>query len=274
MEFILDVGSHSLKLYRRLEKTQRIETQLVETVTWEPMGGAEEASAAVVENLVQNVRKSAPRVPMTAFGTEAMRRNATLARLAEATFDQLDVRFQIISQETEAHLIRRAAMATGAAAGQDIVNAGGGSIQIIRPEGAPQLLRFGIVDLNEEFNLLGSPAHRDLTGCTEFLTHSLPEAMGSFMYTGGELTYLRHFGVPVRGGRCARDAFTTLAHRLEGLTVDQLMRDSPYDPKWMKGAIASNRIVMALLDRSGADAFVPSDLNIGHGVAAQVTQAD
>ncbi|PWI04568.1 exopolyphosphatase [Streptomyces sp. NWU339] len=267
MEFILDVGSHSLKLYCRQDKTQ-----LLETVTWEPMESSEETSAATVENLVRRARESAPSAPMTAFGTEVMRRNARLAHLAEKTLQELGVRFQVISQEAEARLIRQAVVSDGSAPSQDIVNVGGGSIQIIQPTGEPRLLKFGIVDLNEKFNLLGVPAGRDLTGCSEFIINSLPESVGPFVYTGGELAYLRHFGVPVHEGRCTRDDFTTLTRRLEGLTVDQLMRDSPYDPKWMKGAIASNCIVMALLDRSGTDGFVPSDLNIGDGLASQVAQ--
>jgi hypothetical protein len=268
VEFILDVGSHSLKLYRRQGMTQ-----LVETVTWEPMADSEESAVATVGNLVKQIRESSPDAPVTAFGTEVMRRNSALSDLAGKTLGELGIDFHVISQEVEAQLISQAVTDSGAAPGQDVINVGGGSIQIIHSTGESRLLQFGIVDLNEKFNLLGDPVDRNLAGCTEFILGELPKALGPFVYTGGELTYLLHFDVPLVDGRCHRNAFISLAQRLERLPVDQLMQDSPYDPKWMKGAIASNCIVRALLDRSGTEAFVPSDLNIGHGVASQVTQA-
>jgi hypothetical protein len=48
------------------------------------------------------------------------------------------------------------------------------------------------------------------------------------------------------------------------------MLDSPFDPKWMKGVIVSNCVVLALLEQAGADVFVPSDLSIAQGLASQV----
>lgn len=269
MAFILDVGSHSLKLYQ-LGST----VTLSETLTWDPWGAgsdADRAPATLLRNLLRNVQQAHPGSSISAFGTEAVRRDSDLARQVSTTCRALGVQFQVVSQDDEAALISRAVEAEGTRY-HDIVNAGGGSIQLVLGStGGLQtwLLEFGIVDLNKQFNLLGEPDDRDIAGCRQFVSASLPEKLRHFVYTGGELTYLRHFEVPVVDGYCDRAAFAGLARRLEQLSVSELVQNSPYDPNWMKGAVASNCIVLALLDRAGIQQFAPSDLNIGHGLAAQ-----
>lgn len=271
MDFILDVGSHSLKLYK-LGAT----VELSETLTWDPWGGDVEGHApnTLLKDLLFRTQQRHPEHQITAFGTEAMRRDGELARQVSASCGALGVPFRVISQDEEAALISAAFQAEGEYS-HDIVNVGGGSIQmVLGASGIPQtwLLEFGIVDLNRGFNLLSEPEARDVAGCREFVAASLPQDIRQFVYTGGELTYLRHFGVPLVDGYCDRYAFADLADRLEQLSVGELVHDSPFDPNWMKGAIASNCIVLALLDHAGLQRFVPSDLNIGHGLAAQIAE--
>jgi hypothetical protein len=69
---------------------------------------------------------------------------------------------------------------------------------------------------------------------------------------------------------CRKGDFSCFVHTLTERTIDDLMLDSPFDPKWMKGVIASNCVVLALLEQAGADVFVPSDLSIAQGLASQV----
>lgn len=270
MQFILDVGSHSLKLYQL-----GASVELSETITWDPWGDTEgHTPTDLLGNLLRNVQRRHPGGSISAFGTEVMRRDTELARQVSASCLDLGVEFRVISQDEEAALIFAAVEAEGRWS-HDIVNVGGGSIQmVLGASGAPQawLLDFGIVDLNTRFNLLGEPDARDIAGCRQFVAGSLPEKIRRFMYTGGELTYLRHFGVPLVDGHCDHAAFGALARRLERLSVGELVHASPFDPNWMKGAIASNCIVQALLDHSGVEQFAPSDLNIGHGLAAQVAE--
>lgn len=229
MDFILDVGSHSLKLYK-LGAT----VELSETLTWDPWGGDVEGHApnTLLKDLLFRTQQRHPEHQITAFGTEAMRRDGELAGQVSASCGALGVPFRVISQDEEAALISAAFQAEGEYS-HDIVNVGGGSIQmVLGASGIPRtwLLEFGIVDLNRGFNLLSEPEARDVAGCREFVAASLPQDIRQFVYTGGELTYLRHFGVPLVDGYCDRYAFADLADRLEQLSVGELVHDSPFDP--------------------------------------------
>lgn len=262
MEFILDVGSHSLKLYRREESTQ-----LTKTVTWEPINEySEGVSTSEVELILQKVREDFPYVAVKAFGTGLMRQIPELASKVHSCCREYGAEFDVISQETEAELIRKAVSVDGTLPDTAVVNVGGRSIQVVLPSSEIRLLSFGIVDLNEKFNLTDSPGSRDIPGCQDFLSSQLPHDIGEFVYTGGEATYLQHFEVPMAGGYCDRDVFLRFAEELARRTIDDLMRNSPFDPKWMKGAIASNCIVASLLEYSRVERFWPSEINIGHGV--------
>ena len=51
---------------------------------------------------------------------------------------------------------------------------------------------------------------------------------------------------------------------------DELKALSPFGPEWMLGAIASNTILAVLLLNSLQSEFIPSDVNIAHGLVAGV----
>ncbi|WP_090819597.1 hypothetical protein [Paenibacillus sp. yr247] len=61
-----------------------------------------------------------------------------------------------------------------------------------------------------------------------------------------------------------------LAKQLAAMDLQALEAKSPFDPKWMHGVIASNCVVLAGLIKSGTTKFMPSDLNITHGLINQL----
>ncbi|WP_237142437.1 hypothetical protein [Mycobacteroides abscessus] len=99
MDFILDVGSHSLKLYK-LGAT----VELSETLTWDPWGGDVEGHApnTLLKDLLFRTQQRHPEHQITAFGTEAMRRDGELAGQVSASCGALGVPFRVISQDEEA----------------------------------------------------------------------------------------------------------------------------------------------------------------------------
>ena len=56
------------------------------------------------------------------------------------------------------------------------------------------------------------------------------------------------------------------------MSNEELEIKTPYDKKWMSGAIASNCIVIACLEHAKSNFFVPSDLNITHGLIKGITE--
>lgn len=261
---VIDFGSRSVKGY-----IARGQTLLnVATYNWDPIHN--EPSQERVDEIVSRIRAQAENVDRgRAIATEAARRSPTLAEKLRQSCGRHGIEYRAISQCLEAELIQRAF------SGQltervDIVNAGGGSIQIVTSSGRLELIRFGISDLNAEFNLLGRPSERRVEDCRRYLNRHLPK-MGVFIYSGGELTYLRAVGATLgASNQCSMLEFRKVSSRLASLELAELEALSPFGHGWMSGAIASNCIVEACLEVSGSDYFHPSDVNIAHGLVGLV----
>ena len=256
---LLDLGSHSAKAYLKDEQLRQ-----VGTVTWRLL--EERKSIKDLENEIRELIRPFRGVckKFIAVGTEAMRRNHELRRQIRKVCQSLGITYRTLSHEDEALLIRTA---TPEFSNHDIINAGGGSIQILpRNSDRLSLLSFGISDLNLQFSLNDEPDLRKTEECIAWVTSRLPNDLSDFVYTGGEEKYLRHLGIPLSEGRCTMDNFEALTKYLSGLALAELESLSPHDPKWMRGAVASNCIVLACMRKSGAKSFVPSDTNIAHGL--------
>jgi hypothetical protein len=207
---------------------------------------------------------------VVAFGTAAMRTQIPLAAIVTERCEYHGVEFNVITQEHEARLIRDAATSSAEAVGMAVINAGGKSIQVVCADGTLRLYDFGIVDLNARFELTAAPAQRRADECIRWLRGQLPDDIQSFMYTGGERTYLTRLGVPLTNGVCQKRDFVTLHSRLLALPVEELAELSPFDPAWMSGAIASNCIVLAIMATTALHEFLATDLNVAHGLMSSL----
>lgn len=157
----------------------------------------------------------------------------------------------------------------------EIINAGGGGIQIIRPDKSFFLVPFGISDLNRQFSLNSeNPAERKSAACTSFIKENLPKDLGTFVYTGGEKTYLTKAGATLGDkGECLKEEFLRISRGILAKNAAEMEALSPFGKNWMLGAVASNCIVEAALEASGTNAFYPSDRNIAHGLVNQLMEA-
>jgi exopolyphosphatase/pppGpp-phosphohydrolase len=258
-KLILDLGSRSVKAYLKSESIREI-AQITWTLLEAPAAGDEAENC--LRTLIEPYHARCKEI--TAVGTEAMRRDARLEKEIRQICARLGINYRQLSQTEEAKLI---AKAFHAETRMDVVNSGGGSIQIISaPLHQMTLLPFGISDLNRRFNLARVPEARALNDCVEWISSQLPKSQLPFVYSGGEEKYLRHLGVHIHRGRCESADFRAMTTRLARMEMHDLEKLSPYDPRWMHGAIASNCIVLALLQSTSASFFVPSDLNIAHGL--------
>jgi exopolyphosphatase/pppGpp-phosphohydrolase len=261
--YVLDVGSHSLKMYQ-LDDTS---ANLVGTLTWHLLEESDpyHAMSSGVKSIL---KKCLPDAVVIAIGTEALRRKPELKSIALDVFKLHGIDLHVITQVEEAVLIRRAFLKMHKHFDVDVVNVGGGSIQIVQRNNRMTLLDFGICDLNTRFRLGQSPDGRMVDECIDWISSHLPLDLQDFAYTGGELTYLNRLNVSTVHSWCTRSSFETLAQRLALLDEAELELLSPYDPKWMRGAIASNCIVLSLLRKASVERFYASDLNITNGFLA------
>lgn len=259
--FVIDCGSRSIKLHEASGGA----VSLWATRSWDPINDARQAGR--VGDLLTDLTRDVPAVStIRVVGTAAARRDPGIAAAIEAACAGLGWSYRTLSQAEEAALIR-AAFADRADC--DIVNAGGGSIQIVAASGEVSLLGFGISDLNRDFDLQASPSARRIAEATAFVVSHLPRLERPFVYSGGELSYLRGLGAELGGGgRCTAAEFERAAARVDRMPVEELPSVSPFDPGWSSGAVASNAIVRACLRVAGTGFYFASDVNIADGIVA------
>jgi hypothetical protein len=258
-QFVIDCGSRSIKLH----EARRGGLTLQATRSWDPIADAQ--TVARVGELLADLTKGLPAVSaIHVVGTAAARRDRSVAEAIGGACSRLGWTYETLSHEAEASLILNA---FGDPADRDIVNVGGGSIQIVRPHGEAVLIGFGITDLNRYFELAGRAGARRVGDAVAFVAAALPEMRRPFVYSGGELSYLLAMGAAVDAdGRCGAAEFARIADEVDALEYEALERRSPFDPGWVRGAVASNAIVRACLARSGLDHYYASDVNIADGI--------
>jgi hypothetical protein len=260
-QYVIDCGSRSIKLH----EADRDTVSLHATRSWDPINDT--ANVARVGQLLADLTKDLPAVSsIHVVGTAAARRDPKVASAIGEACASFGWTYETLSHAGEALLIREAF------AGRedcDIINAGGGSIQIVRPDGSTELLDFGMSDLNARFDLAGWAGGRRIREACEFVRGELPSMRRPFIYSGGELSYLRAMGAAVGGdGRCGLAEFARVTAKVDAMELDALEAFSPFDEGWMRGAVASNVIVRAMLLASGADHYYASDINIADGIIA------
>lgn len=266
VNFVIDCGSRSIKLHRA---DQGGAVSLWATRSWDPINDAQQAGrvGALLVDLTQDV---VARTSIHVVGTAAARRDRRVATAIGEACAALGWSYETLSHAREAALIRAA---FGNRDDCDIVNAGGGSIQIVTADGAVALLDFGISDLNRNFGLHGAPAERRIAEATAFVAARLPRLVRPFIYSGGELTYLLALGAAVSGeGACTAAEFERVAQHFDGLDATAQQELSPFDAGWTSGAVASNAIVRAALSASGAGHYIASDINIADGIIASLAE--
>ncbi|GGA12761.1 exopolyphosphatase, putative [Paenibacillus marchantiophytorum] len=271
-KLILDLSSRSAKVFKRSETG----IEQVDLLTWEL--SESKISLPAIEDQLKlllsangSIREGLDQGTIEAIGTEAMRRSPLLSQHMQEICENLQIAYRTISQEEEADLLKKAIAESDIPNHLDVLHVGGGGIQMItRDSEAPYMIPFGISDLNQQFQLLESPSHRQIATCIKWLSSRLPVTLKTFAYTGGEKTYVQHFGIELEQDLyCLSSDFTLLARRLAAMELPALEARSPFDPKWMRGVIASNCIVLAGLIKSGSTKFMPSDLNMAHGILNQ-----
>jgi hypothetical protein len=258
-QFVIDCGSRSIKLH----EAARGAVSLQATRSWDPINDAR--NVARVGQLLADLTKGLPSVSaIHVVGTAAARRDPDVAQAINAACAALGWTYETLSHQKEAGLILDA---FGGADGRDIINVGGGSIQIVRPSGEATLLGFGISDLNRHFGLAEAPALRQVDAAHQFVLDALPSMPRPFIYSGGELSYLIALGARLGAeGRCSTAEFERVSSFVDATGLDALEPYSPYDAGWIKGAVASNVIVRACLEKGGLDHYYASDVNIADGI--------
>ena len=166
------------------------------------------------------------------------------------------------------------------------VNVGGGSTELIVFEGAKKIrsvnVDVGVGGILNEYRAINADlSEASLSGIVADVLEQLPAEAETIEYaflTGGELTYMRAAGYPLRQNDLFKDENHPLliginpyrtrnAEVFSEVTLAELETMLPENPKWMHGARAYCAIAQAICQRFGVATVIPSDVNIAHGIA-------
>lgn len=266
-EIVVDVGSHSIKTYKKTFTG----IELIRVTTWEILESR--LGTEAIEKIILSALHGFNERHIQVIGTEALRRNLKIKDAVKSALKKVDVELKVISQNREAQLIKKAFLTKHKGANGDIVNVGGGSIQIMSLDsGRKSLYKFGISDLNKKFKLNSLPEKRMVDECIFWLMAQFKNlSCRPFWYTGSESKYLKHLGVPLTDKEyCRLHDFQFMAQWLHQTPRDFLQALSPFDRPWMNGAIASNCIALALMKSRRQSGMYASNFNISHGLILEV----
>ncbi|RTE11758.1 hypothetical protein [Paenibacillus whitsoniae] len=167
--------------------------------------------------------------------------------------------YRTMYQKEETELVKQAIAAMKLPRELDVIHAGDNSIQIFTVNNdTPYYISSGLSDLNQQFDLLQAPHHRQIATCIKWLSCRFPTSLGSFVFIGKTSFLLRHSQIELEEGLyCLRHDFIPFAQKIALQPLEELEANSPFSPAWMRGSLASNCIVLAALIKSGAPRFMP-----------------
>lgn len=199
--------------------------------------------------------------------------------------------FNIISQDLEAHYMAPILNRYKDVLGNTIlINIGGGSIELLfcrngKLYGKPQKLNFGANRISEiDFPHINQSSEvallNDIVTSVQDKLQSQVERYQSVIYTGGELSFMKLLGYPLKENILFVDQAHPLTISTEDYyayneklfseyTIEDLHDLMPSNPTWMDGARACSAIAQAICQKFGVETIIPSDLNLIDGVCIQ-----
>ena len=287
-KYILDLGSSTLKLYEldggslRLQKQRSVyfkkhlaDGVLADDALGELLRFIESAGLAC-----QDLR-----IYATSFFRKLS--EAERARIIERVYAASGHLIQTIDQVSE-NVFLEIALSRNLKTSDKflIVNVGGGSSELVILENAQKVqalnIDIGVVDILKGYEGINeSLSQIPLRDIMADVHKKLPDETAAIKYaflTGGELTYMKLAGYPLRDNDIFKDEnhpslidIDSYSQRngeiFDEVTLAELESFMPENPQWMHGARAYGAIAQAICQQFGIETLIPSDVNIAHGIA-------
>lgn len=305
MYYLIDVGSKSIKVYQMLKgivkqidkESYKLNSIYKENLTGYIGSGIGLKLSADDKELLyckfnDLVKKYALNKSNTKiFATGHFRDIADRYEFIVEFYARTGLYFNIVSQDLEAHYMAPILNRYKDVLGNTILmNIGGASIELLfcrngKLYGKPQKINFGSNRISEvDFPHINQSNQvvllYDIVASVQNKLQSQVEKYQTVIYTGGELSFMKILGYPLKENNLLRDQAHPLAISAEDYytyneklfteyTIDDLHDLMPDNPTWMDGARACSAIAQAICQKFGIETIIPSDLNLIDGVCTQ-----
>ncbi len=201
--------------------------------------------------------------------------------------DKLDLHFNIISHGIENYYLSKAMQNDYNGKKVLIINMGGKTTELVTFVGdkvvGTQNLTIGVADLLNEFDKINEPSSGHLVEETEKFTEDklkdliIDDDYDAAIFTGGEERFELLTGFNLVENTLFDDGIHKYMLSLEDyikgtekvfydMTLEDLYKLMPGNPKWMDGARAGAIIPLVLFKKANVKWIIPSDLNLINGV--------
>jgi len=290
-KIILDVGSSTVKVYRvannKLKHIQNKSIFFKEGFTSD--FGISEKNKKLLIDFLKQTKEDNQDALIEIYATSMFRKMSTRAQqqLVDDIFESTGLYFGIIPHDLESFYMQQALVGKYNNELALIINIGGGSTELIVMKGRDvlkthELENLGVGTLITKYPEINNPVSGvGLTDLVKEIKEILPDIdqkVETAFYSGGELTYMKLADYTLTKNNLFQDgshpnliSFTNFKKNnndiFKKITLNELEKLMPENPKWMHGARACSAIAQAICEKYSIKNIIPSDSNLVDGIA-------
>lgn len=296
--YLIDVGSSTIKVYRRIQK--KIELFEQKTFSFKSDFSFDEGLSEMNKNelysyfylLIKKYNLNNQNTKI--YATGIFRDILCKQDFIKEFFDKTGLYFNIISQDLEAFYLEKALLSTNSMKVDKMiaVNIGGKTTEILMYEFGklayePIKISLGVGTINQKYPSINDKYSKysfdEIVESIENYIKNEIKVTYKFenaIYTGGELTYMTTVGYPLVDNMLFDDIYhkyminiidyeTKNREIFSTISLDELKKMMPKNPKWMNGARACSAIAQAIFNVFNVKNIIPSDSNLINGINKQ-----
>ncbi|GBD34795.1 hypothetical protein HRbin35_00546 [bacterium HR35] len=292
-KILLDVGSSTIKVYKYGEN--KLEQLFQRTIffkdRFDPEGGISENNKKELLELLYSIKENNSDSQIKIYATGIFRNLApkTKRNFIDEIFLKTGLYFNIISYELENFYLERALV--GKCSLNEpllLINIGGGTTELIIMYGEEAIERknieIGVGKILNDFPGINKSISEikieELIERFKEILPSLENKIRIAFLSGGELTYMKVANYPLKKNNLFEDEdhpyliyFEDYKLKnkeiFEKITLEELEKMMPDNPKWMHGARPFSALAQAICEKYNVEIIIPSDSNLINGVIRQ-----
>src|SRR6266511_2006214 len=219
-------------------------------------------------------------------GTAALRGARNSSDVISCIEEKAGLSVEVLSPERELSYVAQAVLAEFPSETTEppaILNIGGGSAQLLLCEARnrrPVYFDFGTHEIMRRWPWTSPMDGEAYSTLRDYVRQRLVSQLADLtstsrlVHTGGELDFLLRCQVPMRTSHHSAthvsevpsSEFEAFSREFSALHPQAVAASFGLDPAWASGAVASNVIASTLAELLGAEAIIPSNLNLSDGL--------
>lgn len=289
-KILLDVGSSTIKVYRLQGDTlENIQNKSIFFKDgFDKNTGISKENKKLLLDFIKQIKVDNQHSSVEIYATSMFRKMELSAQqqLIDDILKSTGFRFNIIPHERESFYMQQALIGKYNNDLALIINIGGGSTELIVIKEKDvlethELENLGVGTILKKYPEINDPLSSvELDHLTEEIKKMLPEIgkkVKTAFYSGGELTYMRLAGYHLVKNDLFQDSshpelislkdFVKRNHDVfEKITLHELEKLMPENPKWMHGSRGCSAIAQAICEKYSIENIIPSNSNLIDGI--------